>query len=848
MEYSLLKNSPELLKKLISGTFEIRILENGQYKTVWSCIRSDFDEGWDITRKKISTLNKTSNVFFSLNPLLPACKSKSAYGDDFIRVKSGEGVSDSEIDRYNWLLIDLDPSRPKDVSSTDEEKGKAFQKAQEVKSFLMEKGFFAPVFCDSGNGFHLLFHVNLANSKENSNLLRDLLKSLSDKFSDDYVKVDRKVFNAARIVKFYGTVSRKGLNDTKNGRPHRQSGFIDFPEGAETKPNSLELLQSVIAVEVKKEKTNFGGSQAESVDAVRDFMDSHDILYREEEKHDGFYFFLEEGCVFDENHKGKDACVIVNPEGMRIYKCFHDSCEGKHWKDFVREFDPEYKTFEERKAEDANILQEMFGEAVLDEKGQVKEVSFKEKIKLFEDKEKSLSAEIRKIEKVKAERKLSDIQITVEERKLEDANLKKLKLERQETKASLKQLKESYSPQYAFQLDVDDKGKIRNTLFNFVQILTHDEKIKSTYSYNSLTERVHNVIEDKSCDATESSVLKTYIENTYDIFDRWKYGEAMLQMPLIRKFNPVVDLLETLKWDGKKRLDTALHDFLGAEDTKYTRFVSRMLFISAYARAIQPGIKYDNMVVLVGPQGCGKSTFCKKMALDKRFYTDSIRNIGDDNAIRLMQGYWIIEWGELSALNRVKDAETIKLFLSQESDVLIPKYANEHMELKRKCVFVGTTNDMEGFLTDSTGNRRFFPVNVTEGHKSLEDDSWRCEFEQIYAEAILEFRKGFDFIPGKEILEEISQARSVHKKYDPRIGEVENWVQSQDGLDYVCAAQIWKDVFENQKAMDTRESRNFTALLKQVPNLKYHGSKTRRFPKFGPQRYFEVIKEDPFDI
>lgn len=258
MEYQLQENSLALMRRLLDGTFEIRILENGQYKTVWSCLRDDLTKDWDQTRRRLLELNKTSNVFFTMNPLLPACKSKTAYGPNFIRVSGGEGISDNEIAKYRWLLIDLDPDRPKDVSSTDEEKALAYTKAIEIRRFLSEKGLLPPVFCDSGNGFHLLYRVSLENSKENANLLRDVLLSLSEKFSDERVKVDRKVFNPARIIKFYGTMSRKGRDDTENGRPHRKSGFIEFPDLAEIKVNDRELLVSLVGPKPEREKTGFG--------------------------------------------------------------------------------------------------------------------------------------------------------------------------------------------------------------------------------------------------------------------------------------------------------------------------------------------------------------------------------------------------------------------------------------------------------------------------------------------------------------------------------------------------------------------------------------------------------------
>ena len=137
MEKTLLKNSAKYMKRLVSDLFEIRILEKSQYRTTWSCIRKDFEENWADSKKKIASLNRTSNVFFTLNPLLPDCQSKTAYGSNFIRVREGEGVSDSEISQYHYLLIDLDPERtPKDISSSDEEKDFAWEKVKQVRDYV----------------------------------------------------------------------------------------------------------------------------------------------------------------------------------------------------------------------------------------------------------------------------------------------------------------------------------------------------------------------------------------------------------------------------------------------------------------------------------------------------------------------------------------------------------------------------------------------------------------------------------------------------------------------------------------------------------------------------------------
>ena len=775
MEKSLLKNAPDLMRRLVDGTFELRILQKDKFNSVWSCIRDDFDKDWATTRRKLVELNKKANVFFTLNPLKPACRSKMACGAEFVQVRSGEGVSDSEIEKYRWLLIDLDPDRPKDISSSDEEKALAYQKAQEIKAFLVEKGFFEPVFCDSGNGYHLLFRIDIENSKESSNLLRDFLNTLSEKFSDSQVKVDRKVFNAARIVKYYGSTARKGKDDEANGRPHRVSGFVCFPDDAESKVNPKELIESLVEQKPKKEKGNFSGSQTESIDAVREFLDEYDIAYREEDKQDGFYFYLEDGCVFNPDHKGKDACVIVNQDGMRIYKCFHDSCEGNHWKDFVKLFDPEYKTFEERKAEDANILQDMFG-------GEESELELP-------------------MERPQAEYRLVEVQR-------------------------------------------NEKGKVLPTIENYLNILREDRELKDLFGFNELSQMTQNKRTGKDWRDSDDAKIMLYIEKMYGINKK----EAFTQAKSIREeqmaFNPVKDILDALVWDGQPRLETSFINYLGAEDSEYTRFLAKMIFVAAVKRAYEPGCKFDNMVVLVGPQGCGKSTFCERMALKEEFFTDSIRGVGSKEAIEQLLGSWVVEWGEMSAMRRAKDAETLKLFLAQKVDKFRNAYGKYTLRVPRRCIFIGTSNDTEGLLTDRTGNRRFFPIEVSSGRKSLVSKTVRAEFEQIYAEAKELYKKGFKLYVPEKLYTVVSQKQEDFLVEDPRESTIVKWIETQEGLKKVCTKMVWREALGLRvEDMKQKDSIELGKIFNRIPFLKKMKHKTA-FDEYGYLNTWENEKDD----
>lgn len=165
-----------------------------------------------------------SQVYVTLNPVLPALLSRCGNRTESCPKAT---TKDDEIVRRRWLPIDLDPVRPSGISSTDDEKSAAFERAQEIKGFLAAKGWPEPLEADSGNGAHLLYRVDLPNDMESRDLVSGVLNSLDSMFSDSTVDVDTSVSNAARIWKLYGTTARKG--DDSEDRPHRRSMILRVP-------------------------------------------------------------------------------------------------------------------------------------------------------------------------------------------------------------------------------------------------------------------------------------------------------------------------------------------------------------------------------------------------------------------------------------------------------------------------------------------------------------------------------------------------------------------------------------------------------------------------------------------
>lgn len=161
--------------------------------------------------------------------------------------------------------------------------------------------------------------------------------------------------------------------------------------------------------------------------------------------------------------------------------------------------------------------------------------------------------------------------------------------------------------------------------------------------------------------------------------------------------------------DNVERLERLFIDYLGAEDNAYARYITKKVIVACVGRIFNPGCKFDLMLVLVGPQGCGKSTIIKK--LGKKWFSDTLNSINDKNAYEQIKGQWIVEVAELSALKKA-DVESIKHFLSKSEDTYRGAYLKWAETHKRQCVLIGTTNTHE-LLKDATGNRRFLPLDVS---------------------------------------------------------------------------------------------------------------------------------------
>lgn len=241
-------------------------------------------------------------------------------------------------------------------------------------------------------------------------------------------------------------------------------------------------------------------------------------------------------------------------------------------------------------------------------------------------------------------------------------------------------------------------------------------------------------------------------------------------------FHPVVDYLDGLAWDGKPRIDTWLRDYCGAEDTELNREFGSKLLIAGVRRIKQPGVKFDTMLVLEGPQGAGKSSLAERLAVRKEWFCGNLDLKSDDKTkAELLARAWIVECQELDGMNHTT-SQSLKKFLSTDTDNYRKAYGHDARAYKRHCIILGTTNE-DAYLRDLTGNRRFWPVKV--GNIDLE--KLKEDVHQLWAEAVVREQTGEPVALSRHLWQaaaELQFVRLVEDTLEPMLGD---WFAERKG-------------------------------------------------------------------
>jgi predicted P-loop ATPase len=423
----------------------------------------------------------------------------------------------------------------------------------------------------------------------------------------------------------------------------------------------------------------------------------------------------------------------------------------------------------------------------------------------------------------------------------------------------------------AIELTLNKKGMPEPTIGNMRRILNQDPEVANAVVLDEFAGKLMVYgdfpwlgLMDRSTfmwTDTDDAGLREFFESKYGMIDRFKLQDALALTASDNKIHPVRKYLTGIVWDGKTRADTLFIDFLRADDTPYVRSVTRKALIGAVARIMEPGCKHDHVLVLVGPQGCRKSTTINK--LGGKWYTDSLYTMQGKEAYELVQGYWIIEMSEMAA-TRKADIEAIKQFITKQSDNFRAAYDRRTIDHPRQCAFFGSTNDEE-FLRDYTGNRRFWPVGVRavpeDKYAELTDDYIR----QVWAEMVAAYRAGETWYLDEVQEAAARQIQEEHLAASPMAGTVlefindkipANWGETRlpqrrqmygmDAVprevvrDRVCALEIWVECLNGSiKDFTPVKSREINQIIKRTKKWK---ERTMRFiPDYGIQRGFERI-------
>lgn len=418
-------------------------------------------------------------------------------------------------------------------------------------------------------------------------------------------------------------------------------------------------------------------------------------------------------------------------------------------------------------------------------------------------------------------------------------------------------------------LQTNDEGKILKSAFNVEQIfnsrifnrkLWYDvfrqrEVIAGDLPWRN---RLYPNKKYEQWQSADDAQLRHFIRYHFNISNKDIIMDTLTHSFHKHSFHPVKIYIKTVPWDRQPRVETFFIDYLGADDTPYTRSVARKWFTAAVKRIYEPGCKFDYMPVLVGEQGVGKSTAIQKLAPD--FFNDSLRNFDVKESGELLQNSWIIEIGELAAMKKSEEEE-MKGFLSRQVDTYRPAYARTAQDFPRHCVFMGTTNNYQ-FLKDTTGNRRFLPIQVSDKRKFTPwNDLDEMTVAQLWAEAHTFYAAGESIDLEDEIKEVAKIIQAEYTETDVREGVIHDYLEMllptnwenmsilerrqffQDGKkgsiqrEYVCVMEIWKECLGEYDDPSRMDSNKIIGILSKL-GWKPKAPSQKRFKHYSRQRAF----------
>lgn len=417
-------------------------------------------------------------------------------------------------------------------------------------------------------------------------------------------------------------------------------------------------------------------------------------------------------------------------------------------------------------------------------------------------------------------------------------------------------------------------GGLLNNLHNIRLIMENDEYMKNIV-FNQLADglEIRGEVPWKHParfwrDADDAQLI-CYVDANYGTFSARNYDIAVAKSADDRSYHPIKEFFDSLpEWDRIERVDAMLIEYLGADDNAYVRAVSRKIMCAAIRRVYSPGVKFDNIVVLNGPQGIGKSTFISKLGAE--WYSDSLNlsDMNDKTAAEKLQGYWIMEIGELAGMKKA-DIDKVKAFISRQDDKYRASFGRRVTPHPRQCVFFGTTNSETGFLRDVTGNRRFWTVKTPGTGKYKPWDLTQYDIEMMWAEALVYANEGESLYLSGELESYARAEQSAAMEQDDREGIVSayldtllpadwdnmdiyqrrNYISDPDDItrpagtiqrNTVSNIEIWCECFGKLKEdFKPADSYAISAIMARLISWEKTGV-SKRLPIYGKQRIYRL--------
>lgn len=333
----------------------------------------------------------------------------------------------------------------------------------------------------------------------------------------------------------------------------------------------------------------------------------------------------------------------------------------------------------------------------------------------------------------------------------------------------------------------------KNRVMNIVRLIESEPALQNLFRFNEFISDIeynrapswnHKIKPGKKIDDSDEIFIKGWLaEEKHFEPPRALINEALVLCSAKNKIHPVKNYLESLKWDGKKRLDLWMHKVCGAEDNIYSTLVGRKMICALVKRIYDPGCQFDNLIVLEGKQGIYKTSMLR--IIGGEWYAPFSIKAESKDAIDVMQGKWLLEMEELTAM-RYTDIEHIKAFLSRTVDRVRLSYRRNAQDFPRQCVFIGSMNPIgdNQYFKDTSENRRFWPIEC----KGTIKIRWVKENrDQLFAEAMKVYEKEKLFLDNEDAIKISVDKQEDRKPHDSWMDLIDEFLS---GKNFITTIEI----------------------------------------------------------